>query len=291
MNIFICTKPLQIMICMILNRHETGNHLYISDSFQDSQAIAESPELRKDFEKVVWFKTRSDALRAASKETAQVVFVDSDIGLKPLFDFCKVKAKSRKTEIHVYEEGVGTYRTNIIKNSAKKIIYKIIGAGCHFGGSRVTEKIHIFTPDLYKKNIPKLSSKVVAIEPRLEPWILKNKNKLIEIFSPGFKVDNTKGEDSITLYLSDWNVDINLINKISETNKVFVKPHPHISKEVLRKIPNNKNIELVPSSLPAEILLMLFMEKFKKINVHHSNSSCMSYIKSNQIEEFIRNQS
>lgn len=215
MNIYIATKPLQIMICMILNGNNKDNYLYVANHFNNSQAISKSVTLKKFFKEVFWFNTRSNALRAAANEKPNFIYIDSDIGLKPLIDFYKLKLKSRRTEIHVYEEGVGTYRTDLIP-WFKKIIYSIVGAGVYFGGAVSTKKIHVFNTNLYKENIPHLSRKAIEIEGNLATWIKAYKNELIEIFSHGFGIENIKKKQIAILYITDWHIDERLMGKLSK---------------------------------------------------------------------------
>lgn len=283
MDIFICTKPLQIMICMVLNKNNRNNHLYVIDYFHNSLKIADSNALKKNFKKITWFKTKKEALRAAANEQPKSVYIDSDVGFMTLVELCELKIKLIKTEIHVYEEGIGTYTGNFISSKFKKYIYSILGVGYCFGGSFLTKKIHVFNPCLYKKNIPFLSKKVVEIEEDFELWLTQNKNNLIEIFCPTLKIENYKESQEANVYLSSWNIDKEFVAKVSSLMKLFVKPHPHIKKEMYNQFSKNKNVELIPSELPAEILIIILLEKFQKINIYHENSSCLNYISTDRI--------
>jgi O-antigen/teichoic acid export membrane protein len=284
MDIFICTKPLQLIVCMIINKKNTDNHLYIVDSFYNSQEIADAQKLKKLFKKVSWFKSRHDALRAAANEKPSNIYIDSDVGFKTMIELCKLKIKSKITDIQVYEEGIGTYMADLFPSKIKRKLYTSLGLGCNFGGAFVTQKIHIFNPDLFKKNIPYLSKKAVGIEDSLVRWAAENKSDLIKIFSPGFKIENTLETKVANLYLTDWNADKKSIEEVSNLGKLFIKPHPHIKKEILDKIPKNKNIELIPSSLPAEIVIILFLEMYDKVRVYHNTSSCLMYCSELNIE-------
>jgi len=279
------------MICMILNKNHADNHLYIADHFHNSQKIAESKELKIFFKKIIWFKTRHDALHAAANENPNNVYIDSDVGLKNLIEICKIKILSNNTEINVYEEGIGTYRVDLISSKIKKFLFTTIGAGCYFGGAFLTKKIHIFNPDLYKKNFPFLSKKAVGIEGDLAHWVAENKSELIKIFCPDFKIKNPKEAHMANLYLSDWNLDIEFIKEISLLGQLFVKPHPHVSEDALDQIPKNKTIELIPNSLPAEIVIILLLEKFDNVRVFHKNSSCITYFDESNIESIDISQS
>ncbi|OPK10879.1 hypothetical protein BZ163_07675 [Pseudomonas sp. VI4.1] len=277
------------MVCMILNKKNLCDYLYLVDSFNGSQEIAATVQLEKAFKKTILFKTRDDALRAAADENPKRVFIDSDVGLKLFINLLKLKIKSPKTEIHVYEEGIGTYRTDLIPNKLKNLVFTALGVGCYFGGASLTKKIHIFNPSLYKKNIPFLSKKIEKIEDDFSFWISSNKDSLIEVFSPGFKVENLESLDLARVYLSDWEMDVEFIAKLAKLGRVFVKPHPHIKRIALDEITTNNNIELVPGALPAELLMILLADKFQNVKIYHKNSSCMNYISSERIEGIAHN--
>jgi len=268
---------------MILNNKSTGNYLYVADHFFNSKKISESKELNKVFEKVKWFKTRNEAIYVAATKKPKTVYIDSDVGLNPLIRLCILKLRSKKTKIHVYEEGIGTYRTDLINNKIKKTIYNIVGAGCYFGGAFITDKIHVFNVDLYKKNIPFLSYKVISITPPFETWLKENKQKLINIFCQGFKIEETTDTKIASLYLTDWSIDMKTVKEVPKSSRLFLKPHPHIKKEVIDKLPNDRDIEIVPSEIPAEILINILLEKFSKVNVYHKNSSALTYLNDSRI--------
>lgn len=268
---------------MILNKKNENNHLYIVDSFYNSLKIADSHSLKKKFKKVIWFKTKNDALRAAANNSPKSVYIDSDVGFRSLVELCELKIKLIKTEIHVYEEGIGTYTENFISSQFKKYIYSILGVGYCFGGSFLTKKIHVFNPCLYKKNIPFLSKKVVEIEEDFQLWLTQNKNNLIEVFCPTFNIEDCKENQEANVYLSNWSIDEEFVAKASSLMRLFVKPHPHIKKEMHNQFLKNKNVELIPSELPAEILIIFLLEKFQKINIYHENSSCLNYISTDRI--------
>lgn len=266
------------MICMIINNGETKNCLYITRDFCDAHTLLGSVTLNSIFKKVVLFETRRDALNAAASKVPEKIFIDSDIGLKPACDFIKLKLKSKNTQLCVYEEGIGTYRTDIIKNKLKKAIYHILGASDSFGGSPFTDRIYVFNAELYKSNHPEYSQKTIVIPVSLASWVVSNKHSLENVFGLVAVEEGSTANDVVSLYLTGWQVDFNLIKNIPRENRLYVKPHPHISGVALASLKEIKGIKLIPGQVPAELLIALLMEKFNKVQVYHHNSSSVYYM-------------
>ena len=285
MNIYICTKPLQIMICMILCKNYDSDHLYVVDYFYDSQKISNSEELKKSFKTISWFKTKKEAIAATAVQHPDSIFIDSDVGVQNLITLCRLKIRSIRTEINVYEEGLGTYRTDIVTNKIKKKIFFIFGVGYYFGGCFLTKKIYVLDLNLYKERIPSLKQKAIAINIDFSIWLYENKSKLIKIFSPCFEIVSSGGADVAYLYLSDWNVDMNFINKTKKLGNLFVKLHPHTKEEACFE--GTDEYIIIPRSLPAEIAIISILEKFNMLTVYHKDSSCMRYLRHEKISSVI----
>lgn len=266
---------------MILSKDYINNNLYVIDAFYDSKRIAESKILEQTFSKIFWFKSKKDALHAATIQRPSTIFIDSDVGVKNLLDLCKFKIKSLRTEINVYEEGLGTYRNNFVNSNTRKMVLNLFGVGCYFGGCFLTKKIHVFEPEIYSQKIPSLKEKAVKISIDFSKWIHENKNELIAIFSPGFKIWCSSNQNTAHLYLSDWNIDANFIKNSLNLDNFYIKLHPHIKNAFTNDF---KQLLFIPQSLPAEVALILLIEKFKTITVYHKNSSCMHYVSSTKIK-------
>lgn len=275
------------MVCMILNDNDTNNFLYVVDTFYDSRKISNSEYLKKIFSKVIWFRTKKNAIYAASKQRPDIVFIDGDVGVQHLLQLLGLKIRSVRTEVNVYEEGIGTYRTDLTNNKIKRSLFSLFGVGFYFGGCFFTKKIHVFESDIYIQKIPSLKHKVRKINVEFQQWISENKNILINIFSPNFKIN--KNNRTAHLYLSDWNIDWNFINYMEESGDFFVKFHPHIKTVI--PIKQEKQFILIPRALPAEIAIMSILEKYDNLIVYHRNSTCMHYVTSkNMVSAGIDNQ-
>ncbi len=284
MDIFICTKPLQLIICIILNKKEFKNKLYIVDSFFDSKNLSTSLTLKKIFYEVVWFATKDEAFSAASINYPNNIYIDSDVGLLNLISLLKFKSKSYRTDIHVYEEGIGTYSCNLVAGKFKRLILKSIGAGCNFGGCGLTKKIHVFDKQHYINNNLGLSKKVIEIDTGLINWMEANINNIIEIFSPGYKVGVYSNKNTASIYISEWVLDLDLIHKIARKGNLYVKIHPHIKDKFEQIFSGELNVEFFPATLPAETAIIILLKSYAKVNIYHHNSSCVHYIKSDRVD-------
>lgn len=265
------------MVCMLINSNAKSNTLIIVDLFKDSNIVALEPKLKEHFKDVKHVPSRKQALVLCEQLKPSVLFIDSDIGLVPLLRFSRLKFFSNSTSIAVYEEGIGTYRKDIIKNPIKKILYKIIGAATHFGGSTLTKYIYVYDLGTYMKAFPNSKEKALQIEKNLVEWIRENESDLIDIFSPNFGLDPTDKNPEINIYLSNWTLNENIIAQLSKNNRVYIKPHPNIKDSMKNSLISNQNIHFLPAQLPAEIILIKASARFKKVNIYHHNSSALHY--------------
>lgn len=292
-QIYICSKPLQIMIAMILNQSTKKNYIYIVDSFHSAKNVSNSIFLQKRFLETNFFPSRNAAILAAAQQKPATIFIDSDIGLKTQLTLIRAKIIAPKTQIHVYEEGVGTYRTDIITNPLKLLVYRLTGTARHFGGSLFTKAVWIFNENLYSKRIPHLKHKARKIYPPLIDWIQDHTKELVNIFSPDFKLPESSNRDAAYLYLTDWEIDRRVLKNLDFRENFFVKPHPHIKQEIINEVRINYHATWLPAPIPAEIVLILLCSYYKSVHVIHSNSSAVMYMQGFQnlkvLDNFISN--
>ena len=283
-NVFVCTKPLQILVSMILSAEFNPAQLFVVESFSNSLEIAKSNELRKYFTQTKHFLTRADAIKAARHANPKSVFIDSDIGLKTQFALAHLKLRAPTCSIFVYEEGIGTYRTDIIKSKLKRAIYRATGTACRFGESVLTERIFVFSKEAYLKSNPHLKRKVRKIENPLSNFIRQYQTDLLNLFSPGFSLPEKENDDAY-IYLSDWKLSPPAHPPIK--CDIYIKPHPHISKEEIEtRAKNSPDIHWLPGSIPAEIIIELLSKRYNHVIINHNNSSAAHYMKNlvNMIE-------
>lgn len=286
-QIYICTKPLQMMIAMILNEQALESNLYITDSFHSAKNFLHSPPLRQRFSDIRFFSNRNEAILFAAKQKPAAIFIDSDIGLKTQFTLLAAKFLSPTTSIQVYEEGIGTYRTDLITSRLKYLLYKLTGTARHFGGSIFSKKIWVFDPVLFSSKLPHLKYKIKKIEPSLIDWIRNHKSEIIDIFLPKNEILYPNSSNVAYLYLSSWMIDHETLAAMNTLDNVFIKPHPHIQDDLIRIEKKGTAATWIPSSCPAEVIILLLCNYYKVVYVKHNNSSAVMYMRClNNLVEF-----
>lgn len=229
---------------------------------------------------VKFFSTRNIAIRYASRNKSENLYIDSDIGLKTQKELILFKIFNKNSSINVYEEGIGTYRNNIILSKFKKIAYKLTGSATTFGGSFFTSKIYVFDKNKYIKNNPNLSNKAIQIDKNFYTWIKENQRNLFELFPIAALDDNKKHNECAYMYISDWNINQSIIDRISIHKNIYIKPHPHLQhNQIDIYIKKNKSIQWIDAHIPAELAILKLSIFYNKLFIIHNNSSAFHYMK------------
>jgi hypothetical protein len=278
MNIFICTKPIQIIIATIISSKYKKNILIVTKTFFNAENSLNFKILYKFYSKIYIEANRSKAIKLAAKLNPKNIFIDSDVGLKTQKELLLFKIRNFNSKINVYEEGIGTYRQKIINSVAKIFLYKITGTAYTFGRSILTSKIFVFDKEKLEKNIPKISKKIIQIDTELLYWIQKNEKNLESLFFAEKIFTKQAKDKNAHIYLSNWKIDEQVLSKISNIDHAYVKPHPHLNKKQIEKYKNKfPNTTWINPSIPAEITLLALAKKYKTLYVIHDNSSAAYY--------------
>lgn len=267
------------MIAMIISKNYPPSSIYIISEFNSATEVAKSEPLLDYFQEVKMFNSRQKAIIFACKKKPDKVFIDSDVGLKTYIQLCLFKLKRPKSEIHVYEEGIGTYRTDLIPSIPKKILHKAIGAACYFGDSIAVKKIHVFDVKKHAQIIPHLKKKTLSIPQSMSTFIEDNEKTILNIFCPKFKLEPTTDSRDAYIYLSDWDIEEKEITTLIKKKNIFIKPHPHkkeIELEPYRRI--IPSAQWIPGSIPAEVILLMLSKKYTCVFVKHKKSSSIHYM-------------
>lgn len=222
-----------------------------------------------------YFSSRESALSFLKKQKINNLFIDSDVGFKNFLKLASLKFKNREIAIHVYEEGLGTYRTDLY-SSFKKKLFDFIGAGSFFGGCRFVTGVYVFDTKEYINKIPSNGFKARKIQANLSKFLTDNRinfNRLFEFCGAKPKSSNAS---FCSLYLSGWKIDSKFITEFKKLEgDLFIKPHPHL---------RNRNLiectQHFDAKIPAELIIIDLIEKYKFVHVYDHNSSVRRYIKS-----------
>lgn len=290
--IYVCSKPLQLIISLILLEKEENRNknicIFIIDDFANSIEISNS--LNKLFPGIstTWHKNKKNALNIKKISDNDEIYIDSDVGIRNAITLTKLKFIRRNITLHLYEEGIGTYRTNLTSSFFRKLILPSLGIGTIFGQCWATDQIHVFEPIRYLDKTRTLKE-VHRIPTDIKFWLEKNLRKISDLFSGNTEINeliNDKDGSRIAhLYLSGWTLKKTVIQQIQKQSNSFFKAHPHIKD--LSQINNPYKLRIIPNHIPAEIILITMLEQYNKIYVYHEQSSSLHYIKDKKIIECI----
>lgn len=281
---FIVTKPLQLMIAMSLMDQlglKADSDILVVDAFASAEDVARRLRKYPGYGSVVFCEDHRKAYRIAQSRHYHHLYIDTDVGLYKYAQLAFIKALYREKIINVYEEGVGTYRNDLYRG-ARKYFLDLIGAGTYFGGCSLISKIYAYKLEEYNVKLNAPHNRVEEITKPLEQFIFENSAILNDVFNVGELekvITSSMCYEECHVYLSGWNIDYSIMGELERLPglKLF-KPHPHI-----KNARKNEGFLSVPAYIPAEILFVNLLEKFKKINVYHHGTSASRYINSNRI--------
>ena len=274
---FLISKPLQLMIALCVvqqNEWSTKPVFVILDAFNGAGEVAKKllHEFNK-FQSPIFFTSRKAALAFVKKEKLAHLFIDSDVGFKNFMSLAVQKLSNPKLLIYVYEEGLGTYRSDLY-SGFKKNVLSFFGVGTFFGGCRFVSSIYLYCVQEYIDKFPSKKFKVTAIQKDISSLLIENRSSLKRVF--GFddvKLGKVKAS-SCSLYLSDWQIDEKFLLYFKSLNgDLFVKPHPNI-----RNINGLVGVQTIGGNIPAELVIANLMESYEYVYVFDHQSSVRRYI-------------
>lgn len=234
--VFIVTKPLQIMIAMsirdILSMY-INPHLFLINQFINSyETYAKLIVTDRRWSSFTMHSNRAAAFASCAKMRPDILFIDSDISGRTFLKMLLVKLLNPHIKISVYEEGIGTYRTNLYPSSLRSYFARIIGIGTFFGGCIFTNDIWVYNPIEYSKTFPHARCSIHIIKPSLIDFITNNFKFLESIFCSQ-EIEELipihSPYDNCLVYMSDWIIDYSIIERLRAFNGLkILKPHPHI---------------------------------------------------------------
>ena len=289
---FVITKPLQLLVVLAIIEQlpaTAARDLLILDAFADAAEIAAAVEkYRAKWGDVHFFSSHDSMFQHCLATRYATLFMDSDVGFKKNVELLRIRLRSPACRFAVYEEGVGTYRTDLYRGWRKQLL-RTLGAGVHFGGNRLVSEVYVFDKAEYAHAFGE--SKVIAITCNLMALLEKYAAELFGIFGAD-RVRNALGNNGrskeAVLYLSSWQVDSAALLQIrAEQCLKILKPHPHH-----RNITEGGAYEgffVAPAGMPAEILLLLIGEMFDTIRIYHHGTSAERYVKKPNLKYVLLN--
>lgn len=278
---FIVTKPLQLMVMFAIFEQldaSSEKHILIVGNFAGALQVSSKLEnICPANWTVQYFETEKLAYAFAIKVKFENLYIDSDVGFRQYLTLTRLSIYSPSTSLAVYEEGIGSYRTDLY-HGKKAAFLRFLGCGIFFGGSRYAKKIFLFEPQQCITAIRSEKVKIICSISQL----VSEKRYFIEAIFGKFDVLKSlpKNSDlsSCLLYLTNWNVDEDRIEDlVSRGETLIIKPHPHIQDAQFLKW--GGKLILAPAGVPAELVIGTISEKFERVTVLHHGSSVERYIK------------
>jgi hypothetical protein len=279
--VYIATKPQEYITCRTIAEGKSSEEqtFVLVKLFQAAQVVAENI---KAFDKL-WvqievFDLYVQALDFAATVKADILYIDCDVGYMRFIQLLKLKKSLPEIKIYIYEEGIGVNRDDY-KLGFKRAIFKILGIGINFGGSRFTEGIFIYSEKNYRTKDKVVPKEVVEIHEKYYSYITRNielLSKIFELIEVGIALDRfQKNAGEIAIFLSDWEVNVNFSKveflRIKHPN-LLIKMHPR-SSENLRGIVGLK----IPAFIPAELIIVLARARDFTIYVYSTHKSTVEY--------------
>lgn len=283
---FVAGTPLHVMISLSLIRQlnlYNNSHLKIIDYFAGAEGVFERfSGLDWDYSgvKVSLFDSHRRAYLDCIKDKTEQLYIDSDASFQRHLDLIAIKSLRPRMKINVFEDGVGSYRTDLY-SGVKKRIFGLLGVGTFLGGSPFTQSIFIYEKERYRETFPTAKCNAVSIDETLFETIARLEPYLHRIFS--YTPNLRPQSDKCVVYLSNHHIHTGLIEGLrSAEGDVFVKLHPRI-----KRFDSIPGIEFLDNNVPAEVILRYLSDIYKDIEVHHHGSSAEQYIVAEKIR-FVR---
>lgn len=291
MNFFIASKPLQYLNCLNIPV-DGGRSMLLVDSFKDASIFYKNILELGEWDYINLFADETSLYKFLRTRISKndKLFIDSDYGLKTKFRLQSLKVNN----IFVYEEGVGSYRNDLLSSlnyhPLKTWILKILGVKEHMGGTSLVKGLYIYDVDKHISRVSDFKNKRYLFERPFDNQIIKYKTHLIENFADFEKYYKKKYENKdVYLYLTSWNynekADIlfnDLLTNNSRTQPSFIiKVHPHI-KDIKFHFSYDDVIE---GNIMAELLIVILHATARSLTVVHEGSSVIHYFPTlNQID-------
>lgn len=279
---FLVTKPLQLIIAMLVVADLQFSQkpvFIIVKSFSGAERV--SQRLTQAFENidVKYIENHADAYAYIGKARFTHVFIDSDVGLKKTLILARLRYLRQIKHIYVFEEGLGTYRTDIY-HGIKARVFSNLGIATSFGKNALIEKVFVLQPDEYIENFPELIGKVVAIRGKVSDLVSENLDRFRLLFDvPDIPSPRDSRKARCCIYLTSWTLDANIIAHLRTLDgDVFIKPHPHIQDSVAVE-----GFMFLDAGVPAELLLIDLLQRYTHVDVFDHTSSVRRYIQQNHL--------
>lgn len=274
-SVFVCSKPLQFMICSTIARHfEIRDPLIfvVTNAFSDFTAFLEfitRPGCGCALERVEQRANHHEVARDLADLSYASLFIEDDrVSNYHLY------APLKRRYLSVFEEGIGTYVTDyrdhmrglrLLKWTALSVA---TGCGLDFGGGRNTDFVLVQFPDLYASLRPANARKAVGI-PSVVVEMLRGRQQWDQLLCHELGVVAQMRRSA--LVLGTWGGVPQSAKTVlaTDVDAIFFKAHPHDESAV--DLPGAR---VVPERwIPAEVIVDWLAQRSETLLVYHFGST------------------
>lgn len=286
---FVVTKPLQLMVVMAILEQlpvDIIKDLILVDGFIGAEEVSERiAATSSKWDGVIFLSKVDDVIGYIKLQRYDWIFIDSDVGIRKYLQLLGIKLIRPQTKISVYEEGLGSYRTDIYAG-VKKVLLKYTGVGVYFGGCWLTENIYLYVPDEYIKKTAAKKNKTIKILKTI-PDLFGEHNKWFASVFGLLEIElallASPRKNNCIIYLTSWSWDYKTASDLCRLDAYkILKFHPHI-REQTKEIIDFFDFS-ASATVPAEFLVIMASTVFEKVTVYHHGTSVERYLKLKNVQ-------
>jgi hypothetical protein len=280
-SVFVCSKPLQVLNCASIVRHfgisDARLHVLTSSihDVDDFASFLPGTSSGRLFSSVSWNLDGDAAVDEFACTDYDSLFIEDDrVSRYQLF------APQRTLRMVLFEEGIGTYRTDAAMSlrGLRKLKWKVLaattGCGWDFGEGRRTDVVMVSRPDAYRRLNPRTAHKAVGFPGLVDE--LERDAAAWRRLVLGEIGASTGGSGRVALVLAKWGPTPDSVFERAATDAdvVLYKAHPHDGTPI-----RHHGVINVPGSwIPAEAFVTTLADVSDHLTVYHHSSSVAFYL-------------
>ena len=284
-NIFICSKPLQLL--NVLNIVQStlisgfNGYLFIVENFEINQISKDKiiHYYSKLFKKIIFVKTQDE------------VFDYIDCNIRTLVTYSDVGKGQRvfierfsSLKVVIYEEGYAIYHPTFVYSRLARFKYYIKGYAPFIGASPLTHEVITYNPKIYYRSHGRYScDSIIEFKSTFLGALIRNQNEFYDIFN---YVDHSlPGVNNVLLLLLGESDNIEkffkqALQKMDQYDLVVVKEHPsHCYNGNYLDSDKSVNILYLESNIPIEYFIYNFSLNNIAVDMYHESSTTAMYMK------------
>jgi hypothetical protein len=264
------SKPLQFFNLLNIAEVDDSTILLMTNTFSGAKEFYNRLNKFSNFQ-TLFFESSKELylwLKNHAKK-GDKLFINTDYGLIQTLWLYPL----RNLDIYVYEEGNGTYRTDLNQRIFPiRILLSMFDFKPYFGGGRFTKGIYVYDKSKYLSSKKNFKKEVLPFDKSFLSHLNNFPYKGL-LYNDAFDLKSVQGRE-VVIYLSSWVPEPRIelyLSQYSSSIKLL-KLHPHISTD-------NEEISklfdvTIPAGVMVEFLLAdLLMIAAKLIVIHHMSSS------------------